>query len=222
MVRTRAPIRPDTTHAIAAAPASARPSASTRHAGDRLELVPDARERKRHAHDPDARMADRHGHVEHVDVQRIAVAARSADARRARGQHLGPLRMVLHRRDALDASPTNRRRRGRRAQSASRARRAAAPSDRPHRRGPRPARASDEDGAREQFRGEAGFGDERLLDPLVGLTAHRLREQQPGDGERDDRRRERRQEERGAKAAGAIGSGRLVRASMHPRSPRRA
>ena len=48
--------------------------------------------------------------------------------------------------------------------------------------------------ARQQLRGQPGFSDERLLDPLVGPAAHRLGEQQSGNREGDDRGRERGQE----------------------------
>ena len=172
--------------------------------GDWLELASNAREGKRDAHDADARMVDRRGHVEHVDIQRVAVAARLSEARRARRQHLGPLRMILHRGDALD-----RFRRIADDAAVGRNERHARIEQLSHPIGflveARRWRAWGGGRARKELRRQAGFRDQRVLDPLVGLLAHRLGEQKSRHGEREDRRRERGCEQGGAETAGYHG-----------------
>ena len=117
---------------------------------------------------------------------------------RARVDDLGPLRVVLHRRDALE-------RLGRVADDAAVGR------DEGDARAEQLAEAIGflvELGDRgsgaalraEQVRGQPRFGDQRRLDPRVDLAAHRRREQHAGDGERDDRGRERGEEELGLEA----------------------
>ena len=142
-----------------------------RQAGDRPQLAADARERKRHTHDADARMSDRDGDVEHVDVQRVAVAARSAETCRESSEHFRPRGVVFHRRDLLDrlrrianhaAIGGNQRH--------ARIKQAAHPVGlivQGRGRG-----VSGDHGTRQELRGETGFSDERLLDPLVGPAAH--------------------------------------------------
>ena len=154
-----------------------------RRGEDRLKLVPDVGQRERHANEADGGMFHRHRDVQHVDLHRRAVAARAAKSGLPRGDDLRPLSVVLHGGDAVE-------RFGRIAQHAA------------VRRDERDARANqltetirlfvwlrdvgERRAAREEIGGQPRFRDERGLDALVDLPAHRRRKQRAGDPERND------------------------------------
>ena len=100
MLRTRIPMRPEISHAMPAAPSSATPSARSVAFTIGLQLLPDVGERQRHAHERDRRMMHRHRDVQHVDLQRVAVAPRAAEAARPRLDDLRPRGVIFHRRQA--------------------------------------------------------------------------------------------------------------------------
>ena len=163
---------------------------------NRLELMPHAGQRQRDPDEADRGVADGRRDVQHVDLQRRAVAFRAAESGGAGLHHFRPLPVVLHGGQALE-------RFGRIARDAA---------VRRDERDARPNQAADairlllqfcRRGQRgrtgEQVRRQARFGHQRRFDSLVGLPAHRRREQQAGNGERDDGGGERREEELGLK-----------------------
>ena len=178
---------------------------------DGLQLVADVGERQRHAHVADRRMPHGHGHVQHVDVQRIAVPPRAADSVGARLRDLRPLRVVLHAAHALerfrgvaeDASVERDEGDARPDQRADPIRFLVELRHRGERRR-----------IRQQIGREPRLGDERLFDPRVQLPPHRRREDRAGDGERDQRRGHGRQEERRLE--------RRAEAGRHAATPRAA
>ena len=84
MPRTRWPIRAEKIQAMSAAPTKASPSAVSGHGRARLQVLADVGERQRDADEGDRRMLHRHGDVQHVDVERVAVALGAARGQLAR------------------------------------------------------------------------------------------------------------------------------------------
>ena len=148
---------------------------------DRLQLVADIGQRQRQADEGNLRMVDPRRDVQHVDVQRRAVARGAPDPVPGRGFDLRPGEVIFQGRQGL-----HRLRRI--------AEHASARIDERDTRGDElahPIRFSvqviDRRGGAQELRGEPGFFDEGFLEARVGLPPHRLGHQQACDEQRDQR-----------------------------------
>jgi len=152
-----------------------------------LQLIPHVGERQRDAHERNRRVLHRNRDVQHVHLQRRAVAAGAAEAGRARVEDFRTPRVVLHRRDSLerleriaDDRAVGRNEGRPRADQLADA--VGLVVELRHRRERRPPR--------DEFGGQPRLRHERALDAPVDLPPHRRREERAGDGERQYRGRQ--------------------------------
>ena len=137
------------------------------------------------------------GHVQHVDLERRAVAPGRAGAGRPRGDDFRTCGVILHRGEAFERFLGV-------ADDASR------PLDEGDARVEKlaePVRFAVERGGRgrrsrrlrralvEHLAGQLRLGDERLFDARVGLRSHRRGEERAGDDQREQGRRQRREKQ---------------------------
>ena len=169
-----------------------------RRAAQRRELVADVRERQRQANLADHRrrlVADRDGDVEHVDVERRAVAPGDAQPIAPRLQHFGTVLVILgglqflggQLRIADHGAVFGDERDACRHEAAQRI--GFGVELRWRSRLP----------VRQCFGGEAGLVDERTFDAVADAPPHTPRHHRHGNSERDRRGRERTDEGPGAK-----------------------
>ena len=163
------------------------------------KLLTDIGERKCHPDKRDRRMGDRHSDVQHVDVERVAVAAAFAQAVLPGLDHLGARCVVLHAGDALErfrriANDDAVRRDERHASAHQIADAVGLGVEIRH--GRRRRRAG------QQLAGEARFRRQRLLDLCIVSAGGRAGEQEPGDRQADRGRYRARREELGLKRHG--------------------
>jgi hypothetical protein len=146
--------------------------------------------------------------VEHVDVERIAVALRLSQAIGPRLHHLGPLGVILHARNGLQrfgriADDPSIGGDHRHARAGERAETIGLAVELRQRR--------QWSAAPEEVRGQARLGHQGRFDFFVNLAAQQRREQCPGDGQCDHRR-----DQRGEKELGLEGSNHGMSASLYP------
>ena len=199
----RRPSRNDVSHASAGAPASATPSATQRDAPD--GRPPAAAPRSAAARGGRSRPAGGpgpHGDVQHVGVERVAVAARRCRCPSAvASHHLRARRVVLEAGQVGPRPPSSRRRPcRRRAMNVTRAgsvlpRRSASASRSP----PSMSRSCAARTSATRLR----FGDQRLLDAAVGLLGQRQGDE---GGRRARAARRRRRRWRGRSCRGSRGA----------------